>query len=77
MTLTTTHGALDVLNRVPGVGDSRACATSAPISSGALTFRALDLPALLAAKRATGRPKDLAQIPELEALLELRRRAVR
>ena len=39
-----------------------------------LVFRILDLPALIAAKRATGRPKDRDQLPELEALLELTRR---
>jgi hypothetical protein len=78
MTLMTSHGALDVMDRVEGVGDfHRVRAASVPIASGALTFRALDLPALLAAKRATGRPKDIAQIPELEALLELRRKAGR
>jgi hypothetical protein len=78
MTLSTTHGALDVMDRVAGVGDyGRVLAASVPISAGPVTFRALDLPALLAAKRATGRPRDLAQIPELEALLELRRKAGR
>jgi hypothetical protein len=30
----------------------------------------LDLPALIASKRAAGRPKDLNLIPELESLLE-------
>jgi hypothetical protein len=47
-------------------------AASVSIAAGAVTFRALDLPALLDANGATGRPKDFAQIPELEALLELR-----
>jgi hypothetical protein len=37
-----------------------------------VTFRVLDLPALIAAKRATGRPKDVDQLPELEALLALK-----
>jgi hypothetical protein len=78
MTLITDLGALDVMDRVPGVGDyARVLASSVAISAGAVAFRALDLPALLRAKRATGRPKDSAQIPELEALLELRRRSGR
>jgi hypothetical protein len=75
MTLITDRGALDVMDRVPGVGDyERVLAASVGISAGSMAFRALDLPALLAAKKATGRPKDVAQIPELEALLELRRK---
>jgi hypothetical protein len=75
MTLITGQGALDVMDRVPGVGDyTRVVADSVLVSAGSVSFRALDLPALLAAKRAAGRPKDLAQIPELEALLELRKR---
>ena len=38
-------------------------------------LRALDLPALIRAKRAAGRPKDLEAIAELEALLAERERA--
>ncbi|MDE0711027.1 MAG: hypothetical protein OXH60_02720 [Rhodospirillales bacterium] len=34
--------------------------------------RCLDLPQLIGAKRATGRPKDLDALAELEALLEER-----
>jgi hypothetical protein len=75
MTLMTDQGAIDVMHQVPGVGDyEEVLGSSVAVSAGSVTFRALDLPALLSAKRATGRPKDLAQIPELEALLELRRR---
>ena len=36
--------------------------------------RVIDLPALIRAKRATGRPKDLEAIAELEALLAERER---
>ena len=32
----------------------------------------LDLPALIASKRASGRPKDLLLLPEIEAALRLR-----
>lgn len=38
-------------------------------------FRALTLPALIAAKQATGRAKDREHLIELEALLALRRRS--
>lgn len=37
----------------------------------------LSLEGLLKAKRAAGRPKDLAGIKELEALLELRKKPAR
>jgi hypothetical protein len=75
MTLQTTEGALGVLDRVAGVGDYEAAfARSDPFEAFGVEFRALDLPALIAAKRAAGRPKDLAQIPELEALRALQRR---
>jgi hypothetical protein len=76
MTLTTKHGELDVFDVVPGLnGYEKAIAESVEVNAGPdLTFRALDLPALIATKRATGRPRDLNQLPELEALLELRER---
>jgi hypothetical protein len=38
------------------------------------TIRVLDLPALIRAKRAAGRPKDLEAVAELEALLAERER---
>jgi hypothetical protein len=37
-------------------------------------FPVLGLPALIRAKRAAGQPKDIAQLPELEALDALRKR---
>ena len=64
-----------MMDLVPGVGDyGRVLTSSEATSAGSVTFGALDCPPLPSAKRAAGRPKDLAQIPELEALLELRRR---
>lgn len=73
LTLTTTEGALDVLDRVDGVGDyQRVRRHSEEVSAFDTRFRILDLKALIAAKRAAGRPKDHAQLPELEALLVLR-----
>jgi hypothetical protein len=75
MTLTTSTGDLDVMDRVAGVGDfSAVLAHSVETRVGDVSFRILDLPSLVAAKRASARPKDLDQLPELEALLALRQR---
>lgn len=72
MTLTTTEGLVDVLDVVKGVGDYRKCRErSIEIAAFGIRFRILDLPALIHAKRAAGRPRDLDQIPELEALMAL------
>jgi hypothetical protein len=76
MTLTTREGDLDVLDRVAGVGDyAKALEGSVEFEAFGVEFPALDLPALIRAKRAAGRPKDMAQLPELEALAALRRRS--
>jgi predicted nucleotidyltransferase len=73
MTLTTTMGAIDLLDEVPGVGHYRqALAASDAVRIGAVEFRALSLEALIASKRAVRRPKDVEQLIELEALLALR-----
>ncbi len=74
MTLTTTMGAIDLLDHVPGVGNyAKALAASEPVRIGRTTFRALTLEALIASKRAVRRKKDVEQLVELEALLALRR----
>jgi hypothetical protein len=74
MTLTTREGDLDVLDGVAGVGDfGRVLDQSVEFEGFDVRFRVLDLPALIRAKRAAGRPKDIAQLPELEALAALRR----
>ena len=76
MTLTTREGDLDVLDRVAGVGVFRdTLEHSVEFEAFGMRFPTLDLPALIRAKRAAGRPKDIAQLPELEALAALRRRA--
>lgn len=73
MTLTTRKGFIDVLDVVKGVGSFAECqARSRPIEAFDIRFRVLELEALIDAKRAAGRPKDIDQIPELEALLALR-----
>ncbi|MEJ7812702.1 MAG: hypothetical protein WKG32_19975 [Gemmatimonadaceae bacterium] len=75
MTLSTTEGELDVMDRVAGVGDYAAVRhRSDAIEAFGVTVHVLSLPALIAAKRAAARPKDLSHLPELEALLALRER---
>jgi len=75
LTLTTTEGDIDVLDRIAGVGpyaDVRK--HSEKVSALGVSFRVLDLPSLIKAKRAAGRPRDFEHLPELEALLALSKR---
>lgn len=74
LTLTTSLGDVDVMDAVDGVGPySDVARQSVEAEFAGRRIRVLDLPALLKAKRATKRQKDAEQIPELEALLELRK----
>jgi hypothetical protein len=74
LTLRTSEGDLDVLDRIEGVGDySEALVSSEEVIAFGMRFRVLTLDALIRARRASARPKDLAQIPTLEALAELKR----
>ncbi|HKV50986.1 MAG TPA: hypothetical protein VJO52_07260 [Gemmatimonadaceae bacterium] len=76
LTLTTDAGDIDIMDRVPGVGAyADAHSASEAVTIGRTRFRSLTLPALIAAKRATGRPKDREHLIELEALLALRRKS--
>lgn len=78
MTLSTTMGAIDLLEQVPGVGDyAKALAASEAVHIGGTEFRALTLDSLIASKRAVRRKKDLEQLVELEAIRAMRRREVR
>ena len=75
LTLTTSEGDIDVMDRVAGVGDYDAVRKhSEKISALGVSFRVLDLRSLIKAKRAAGRPRDFDHLPELEALLQLRRK---
>lgn len=69
-TLTTAIGDIDLLGEIPGGGDYQ---TLLPHTTEVAIFghrcRCLNLPALIRAKRAAGRPKDLEGLAELEALL--------
>lgn len=70
-TLTTDAGDIDLIGEVTGVGDYPAVATaSMPVELFMRTYAVLTLDALIASKRAAGRPKDLQVLPELEALQE-------
>ena len=70
-TLTTDLGIIDLLAEVSGIGTyADAQAASVEIDAFDRRLRALDLRALIQAKKAAGRPKDLLILPELEGLLE-------
>lgn len=70
-TLTTNLGIIDLLAEVSGIGTyAEACAASVEVDAFGRRLRALDLRALIRAKKAAGRPKDLLILPELEGLLE-------
>lgn len=72
-TLETDLGALDLLGEVQGLGGyPQVAGQSEEVELFGRSVRVLTLEALIRAKRAAGRKKDLLLIPELEALLELR-----
>ncbi|MEO7823314.1 MAG: hypothetical protein ABIS15_06895 [Gemmatimonadaceae bacterium] len=74
LTLTTVEGDIDVMDRIAGVGDYATVKKhSEKIEAFDVSFRILELPWLIKAKRAAGRPRDFEHLPELEALLELRK----
>ncbi len=76
LTLTSTMGAIDLLDHVPGVGSyAAALAGSEIVRIGSVEFPALTLETLIASKKATRRKKDLEHLIELEAILVLRKRS--
>ena len=73
-TLTTDLGDLDILGEVTGLGGySEALPFSEELEIFGLRCRVLTLEGLIKNKRAVGRAKDLRLLPELEALLEIRK----
>ena len=69
--LATDLGQLDLLGEVKGVGGFGHClANSTPVPIGGAEIRVLSLDALIASKRAMGRPRDLHAVLELEAIRE-------
>jgi predicted nucleotidyltransferase len=74
LTLTTTEGDIDVMDQIAGIGPyAQVRKNSEPVTALGVRFRVLDLPSLIKAKRAAGRPRDFEHLPELEALLALRK----
>lgn len=73
-TLLTDWGDLDLLDEIAGVGGyEQTLAASVPVALFGVTCAVLSLPALIGARRAAGRPRDLLSLPELEALWEATR----
>ena len=73
LTLRTDIAELDMMTAVPGVGNyEQVKEASTEIEVFGTRLLVLDLPALIASKRAAGRPKDLLILPEIEATLRLR-----
>jgi len=70
-TLTTAIGDIDLLGEIIGGGDYKALLPhTLVVEIFGHRCRCPDLPCLISAKRAAGRPKDLDAIAELESLLE-------
>jgi hypothetical protein len=75
-TLTSTLGDVDLLGEMAGGGTYEQVEPhTEELQVFGRLVRVLDLPALIRAKRAAGRPKDLEVLAELEALLAERERA--
>ena len=72
-TLTTSAGDIDLLGEIAGAGSYDALiGHTIEVDLFGARCRCLDLPTLIAAKIASGRPKDLEAIAELRALLDER-----
>ncbi|HEX7706140.1 MAG TPA: hypothetical protein VF701_06730 [Thermoanaerobaculia bacterium] len=70
-TLTTEGGDIDLLGEMAGVGTwAEAIPRSFELAFRGVTVRVIELDALIAAKRAAGRPKDFEVLAELEVIRE-------
>ena len=69
--LSTAWGQLDCLGEIKGIGNYAAClALSEPLDLDGASIRVLGLDAMIVAKRAMSRPRDLHAALELEAIRE-------
>lgn len=73
-TLATEVGDVDILGEVTGMGNyEQVLKYSEEMEIFGSPCRVITLEVLIVAKRAVGRPKDLRILPELEALLAIRK----
>jgi hypothetical protein len=73
-TLTTDLGDVDILGEVTGLGSyEKLLPVSEEMEVFGLGCKVLTLEGLIKAKKVAGRTKDLMLLPELEALLEIRK----
>lgn len=71
--LDTNAGVLDCLGQIKGLGNFSDCKVqSLEVDLGDFTIRVLSLDALITAKKAMGRPKDLQTVMQLEISRELK-----
>jgi predicted nucleotidyltransferase len=77
-TLTTDLGDLDILGEVTGFGGyARVLNFSEELEIFGMRCTVLTLEGLITSKRAVSRAKDLRLLPELEALLEIRKSQIK
>jgi hypothetical protein len=73
-TLTTDMGDVDILGEVTGMGGYEQVVTfSEEMEMFGIFCKVLTLEGLIKSKQAVARAKDLRLLPELEALLEIRK----
>lgn len=74
LTLDTDLGPVNLLAEVAGLGSfDQVAADAIEVEAFGRTVRTLDLESLIKSKKAAGREKDLAAVPELESLRESNR----
>lgn len=74
LTLTTDLGDVDILGEVSGLGSyEKLLPVSEEMDVFGMRCKVLSLEGLIKNKRIVGRTKDLMLLPELEALLEIRK----